>query len=65
MRRRAADVTLEVVLRKNEVRGRGGISSAGALFTAEGRQHLMHGRTATYRGSSYYFGGAVETEKCA
>ena len=28
---RVADVTLEVALRQNDVRGRGGISSAGAL----------------------------------
>ena len=34
---RAVDFTLEVALRQSDVRGRSGISYAGALFTAEGR----------------------------
>ena len=46
---RAVDITLKVALRQNNVRRRGGIPSAVALFTAEGRHHVMRGRTEPYK----------------
>ena len=47
---READITLEVALKQNDVHEKGGISPAGALFTAEGRHHPMRGRTKPYKG---------------
>ena len=62
---RAADITLEVALRRNDVHG-------GAEFLLQRHSSLLRGgiiyvmyeHTVPYRDGCYYLGGAVETEKC-